>query len=73
MSTRDHLITRYTRWLAAERGVHFDASNVEGYDALWRWSVSDLRGFWGSIWDKFGMRSPTPFSTASTARSLWAA
>jgi acetoacetyl-CoA synthetase len=26
-----------------------------GYDALWRWSVTDLDGFWGSIWDFFGV------------------
>jgi acetoacetyl-CoA synthetase len=25
----------------------------EDYDALWRWSVEDLEGFWGAIWDFF--------------------
>jgi acetoacetyl-CoA synthetase len=25
------------------------------YDELWRWSVEDLEGFWGSIWDYFGV------------------
>src|SRR5919199_1999323 len=25
----------------------------EDYDALWRWSVEDLDGFWGAIWDFF--------------------
>jgi acetoacetyl-CoA synthetase len=59
----EHHITRYTRWLARERGLHFDAGTPEGYDALWRWSVTDLRAFWGSIWDYFGLRSPTPFET----------
>ena len=58
-----HHITRYTDWLARERGLHFDAGSVEGYDALWRWSVTDLRAFWGSIWGHFGMQSPTPFDT----------
>ena len=33
------------------------------YDALWRWSVDDLAGFWRSIWDYFdvsrGHRRPT--------------
>ena len=43
-------ITRYLRWLAQERGLHFDASTTEGYDALWRWSVTDLHTFWASIW-----------------------
>jgi acetoacetyl-CoA synthetase len=26
-----------------------------GYDELWRWSVDDLEGFWGSIWEFFGV------------------
>ena len=56
-------ILRYTRWLARERGLHFDATTHAGYDALWRWSVTDLRAFWGSIWDYTGMQSPTPFET----------
>jgi acetoacetyl-CoA synthetase len=56
-------ITHYLRWLARERGLHFDASTSEGYDALWRWSVSDLPTFWASIWDHFGMQSPTPYET----------
>jgi acetoacetyl-CoA synthetase len=63
MTTRDHHILRYTRWLAREHGLHFDPTTVEGYDALWRWSVADLRAFWGSIWQYFGISSPTPFST----------
>lgn len=55
-------IERYTRWLAAERGLGFDATTIEGYDALWRWSTGDLGAFWGSIWDYFGLQSPTPFA-----------
>jgi acetoacetyl-CoA synthetase len=38
----------YMRWLRTVRWV-----NVEDYDSLWRWSVTDLEGFWGSIWDYF--------------------
>ncbi len=56
-------ILRYTRWLAAERGLHFDPTTHAGYDALWRWSVTDLRAFWGSIWAFAGLQSPTPFET----------
>jgi len=54
-------ILRYTRWLAQHRGLHFDATTHAGYDALWRWSVADLSAFWQSIWDYFGVQSPTPF------------
>ncbi|MBV9730239.1 MAG: acetoacetate--CoA ligase [Pseudonocardiales bacterium] len=31
-------------WLSATRGVA-----VADYDALWRWSVADLEGFWGAF------------------------
>ncbi len=51
-------ITLYQRWLAEHRGLHFDS-----YDALWRWSVTDLRAFWQSIWDYFDIQSPTPHTT----------
>ena len=63
MSLPTPQITRYTQWLARERGLTFDPCTTDGYDALWRWSVTDLRAFWGSIWDYFEMQSPTPHDT----------
>jgi acetoacetyl-CoA synthetase len=39
------VMTRYMR----ERGLG-------SYEELWRWSVTDLDGFWGSIWDFFGVQ-----------------
>jgi acetoacetyl-CoA synthetase len=47
-------LTRYTRWLADDRDLVFG-----DYDALWRWSVDDLEGFWRSIWDYFEVQSDT--------------
>src|SRR5918992_1922452 len=41
------VMKRYMRWL--DKGF-------EDYDALWRWSVEDLDGFWASIWEYFGVR-----------------
>jgi acetoacetyl-CoA synthetase len=55
-------ILHYTDWLARERGLHFDPRSIEGYDALWRWSVTDLPAFWASIWDHFALQSPTPWT-----------
>ena len=46
---------RYLTWLADERGLAFD-----GYDALWRWSVDDLDGFWSSVWSFFDVRASVP-------------
>lgn len=55
-------ITRYTRWLERERGLSFDPTTTAGYDAMWRWSVSDLNAFWGSVWDFYTLQSPTPYT-----------
>ncbi len=48
-------IRLYQNWLRSQRGLSFDS-----YDALWRWSTSDLNAFWQSIWDYFDLRSPSP-------------
>jgi acetoacetyl-CoA synthetase len=44
-------ITAYTRWLEPRAGRSFP-----DYDALWRWSVTDLDAFWRSIADRFEVR-----------------
>ena len=50
-------IRRYQDWLQAQHGLRFD-----DYDALWRWSTTDLDTFWQSVWDYFDLQSPTPHS-----------
>jgi acetoacetyl-CoA synthetase len=52
-------IRLYQNWLQQQRGLSFDT-----YDALWRWSVTDLDAYWQSIWDYFDLQSPTPHRTA---------
>src|SRR5690554_1393583 len=39
-------LTRYMNWLQERRGLSF-----ENYDALWRWSTTELEPFWQSIWE----------------------
>jgi acetoacetyl-CoA synthetase len=58
-------IRRYQDWLRAERGLQF-----ADYDALWRWSCSDLDAFWQSIWDYYRLQSPTPHSTVLSQRRM---
>ena len=58
-------ITRYQRWLHDKRGLQFD-----DYESLWRWSVTDLTGFWGSIWDYFEIASPTPYRQVLNAERM---
>ncbi|MEX1168164.1 MAG: acetoacetate--CoA ligase, partial [Hydrogenophaga sp.] len=48
-------IRLYQNWLAEHRGLNFDS-----YDALWRWSITELEAFWQSVWDYFDIQSPTP-------------
>jgi len=58
-------MTEYMRWLAAERGLDFD-----GYHDLWRWSVSDLEGFWSSIWDFFGVRADGEYERVLSSHEM---
>jgi len=57
-------IRRYQDWLAERHGLRF-----ADYDALWRWSVTELDTFWQSIWDYCELQSPTPH-TAVLARNV---
>src|SRR5262245_44165994 len=60
---RSHL-TRYVNWLA-DRGHRFD-----DYEALWRWSVSDLDVFWSSIAEFCGVEFSTPASRVLGKRTM---
>ena len=52
-------IRLYTEWLERRHGLQFD-----DYNALWRWSVTELEAFWQSVWDYFDIQSPTPHRAA---------
>ena len=58
-------IGRFMEWLRDERGREFAS-----YEELWRWSVDDLEGFWGSVWDFFGIRAHTPYDRVLAERSM---
>jgi acetoacetyl-CoA synthetase len=57
-------LTHYLDWLAA-RGRRFDS-----YAALWQWSVEDLDGFWGSLWEYFDIRASQPYERVLGRRSM---
>ena len=40
------------------------------YDDLWRWSVNDLDGFWGAVWDFFDVISDEPYTDVLADRSM---
>ena len=49
-------VTHYIDWLRTNQNPEFP-----DYAALWEWSVSDLPGFWGSLWEYFKIIGHTPF------------
>ena len=58
-------IRLYQNWLRETRGLSF-----ADYDALWRWSTSDLDAFWQSIWEYFDLQSPTPHSAVLASNTM---
>src|SRR5882724_4890581 len=63
-------IGHYLAWLERERGLVF-----ADYAALWDWSVTDLTGFWQSIWDYFEViaheRPTAVLADASMPGAAW--
>jgi acetoacetyl-CoA synthetase len=41
-------VGKFLRWVRENRGP-----DLRDHDALWRWSVEDLEGFWSAVWDFF--------------------
>ena len=50
---------RFMRW----RG--FDS-----YEQLWQWSVDDLEGFWGALWEHFDVQSSKPYERVLGKREM---
>ena len=50
------VITRYMGWLEENKDLSFD-----GYNELWEWSVSDVEGFWSSLWEFLEVKASKPY------------
>jgi len=44
--------------------------DLSGYDELFAWSVSDLEGFWGALWEFFGVRAHAPYERVLGSRPM---
>jgi len=58
-------VTAFSHWLATERGRQFG-----DYHALWRWSVTDLEGFWQAVWDYCGVEASAPPTAVLGVRAM---
>ncbi len=47
-------VTDFARFVAGRTGREFP-----DYHSLWQWSVDDIAGFWGAVWEYFDL-GPTP-------------
>jgi acetoacetyl-CoA synthetase len=58
-------LSAFTRWVQRNRGVQ-----AEEYGDLWRWSVTDLTGFWSAIWDYFDVQADAPYEQVLAEESM---
>jgi acetoacetyl-CoA synthetase len=58
-------ISGYMRWLREEKGLSFD-----DYAELWEWSVTDLEGFWASVWKYCDIRASRPYERVLASREM---
>ncbi|MEU6950525.1 acetoacetate--CoA ligase [Streptomyces sp. NPDC046316] len=62
-------IADFARWAAR----HQNAEGVEDpadYQALHRWSVTDLEGFWVAVWEYFDVDATTPYERALAEETM---
>ncbi len=58
-------IGAFLRWLGEERGIELST-----HEELWRWSVTDLEGFWSAVWEFFDVRSHAQHTAILESREM---
>lgn len=56
---------RFATWL----GEHGHRGLTQ-YDDLWRWSIDDLAGFWGALWEYCDVRAATPYTVVLESAAM---
>ncbi|MEK0100192.1 acetyl-coenzyme A synthetase N-terminal domain-containing protein, partial [Streptomyces sp. A475] len=59
-------ITRFQAWASEHHGAPADG----GYEALHRWSVTELETFWKAVADWFDIRFTTPYTRVLGDRAM---
>jgi acetoacetyl-CoA synthetase len=58
-------ISDYMKWLNDEKDLSFG-----DYNELWEWSVTDLEGFWASVWEYCGVEASKPYERVLAKREM---
>ncbi len=61
----DATLTAYLAWVTERHQL-----TLAGYEDLWRWSVTHVEDFWASVWDYFGVASPTPYERVLSSHEM---
>jgi len=59
-------IAAFMAWLKLRRGLAFS-----DYDALWKWSVTDIEAFWAALWEYFDILSDTPYRSIVSGQEMF--
>ncbi|MET8519200.1 acetoacetate--CoA ligase [Nocardioides sp. NPDC004968] len=58
-------VGEFLAWLARERDL-----TMTTHEELWRWSVTDLDGFWSAVWEFFEVRAHAPYDSVLASREM---
>jgi acetoacetyl-CoA synthetase len=58
-------LAHFMNWLREHRGLDFT-----NYANLQRWSVDDLEGFWGALWDYLEIKSSAPYTRVLASETM---
>ncbi|MFE3997801.1 acetoacetate--CoA ligase [Nocardioides sp. YIM B13467] len=58
-------VGEFLAWLARERDLEMTT-----HEELWRWSVTDLDGFWSAVWEFFGVQAHAPYGAVLASRDM---
>src|SRR5690242_2617946 len=61
----DSHVARFMAWLGEVRGLRFS-----DYAELWRWSSTDLAGFWSAVWEFYGLDAVSDYEEVLADASM---
>ena len=58
-------IGRFLTKVEEDRGLR-----LTDYESAWSWSIEDLEGFWGSVWDHFQIQASVKPQSVLSSRKM---
>jgi acetoacetyl-CoA synthetase len=58
-------MNKFMNWLDETRGISF-----QSYQELWKWSTTNIEGFWSAIWHFYQIKAHTPYSEVLIDRKM---